>query len=100
MGILHLLSETFSKLFEFLSEVPISKSYDQNKFPLVSLKEKREKIAIFAISFLAFIDENLILLFTLGKYTTDIRVKTLNFREILIKFHQFSPRKTRKMHFW
>ena len=69
-------------------------------FPLVSLKEKREKIAIFAISFLASIDEILILLFTLTKYTTEIRVETGNFREIFIILHEFSPRKTRKMQFF
>ena len=57
------------------------------------------KIAIFIRAFLASIDENLILLFTLSKYNTEIRVETGNFREIFINLHEFSPRKTRKMQF-
>ena len=58
------------------------------------------KIAIFKTSLNITIDENLILLFTLSKYTTDIRLKTRKFREFFRKLHEFSPRKTRKMHFW
>ena len=58
------------------------------------------KIAILRRAFLASIDENFILLFTLGKYTTDIQSQIRKFREIFRKLHEFSPRKTRKMHFW
>ena len=40
--VVHLL-ETFSELFEFLSEVPISPSYDRNKFSFGFLKGKNAK---------------------------------------------------------
>ena len=54
---IHLRFKGNTGKFQKPNFLPISPSYDRNKFPFVSLKEKGEKIAIFEKSFLGPINE-------------------------------------------